>query len=96
MDVLTPPEILDLDGTNLTDLWQQWKQCFELFSLATGLTPKDAKIQSATLLHMIGPAAHEVYNTFTWWNDEDKLKVNAIMAKFPVYCIPRTKGKTRV
>jgi len=58
--------------------------------LATGLTSKDAKIQSATLLHVIGPAALEVYNTFTWENEEDKQKVEAIMAKFAAYCILRT------
>ena len=68
MDRLTLPEALDLDGTNLADSWRQWKQRFELFSLASGLTLKDAKIQAATLLHVIGPAALEVYNTFTWEN----------------------------
>ena len=40
MDRLTPPEALDIDGTNLAD---------------------SSKIQSATLLHLIGPAALEVY-----------------------------------
>ena len=90
MDRLTPPEVLDLDGTNFADSWRQWKQRFELISLATGLTSKDAKIQSATLLHVIGPAAFEVYNTFTWENEEDKQKVEAIMVKFAAYCIPRT------
>ena len=90
MDRLTPPEVLDLDGTNFADSWRQWKQRFELISLATGLTSKDAKIQSATLLHVIGPAAFEVYNTFTWENEEDKQKVEVIMVKFAAYCIPRT------
>jgi len=37
---------------------------------------------------MIGPATLEVYNTFTWENDEGKQKVDAIMAKFAAYCIP--------
>ena len=87
MERLNPPEPLNLDRTNLAD---SWRQRFELFSLATELTSKDAKIQSATLLHVIGPAALEVYNTFTWENEEDKQKVDKSLAKFAVYCIPRT------
>ena len=39
------------------------------------------------LLHMIGPAALEVYNTFTWENNDDKQKVDMIVAKFEGHCI---------
>ena len=42
------------------------------------------------LLHVIGPAALEVYNTFTWENDDDKQKVDVILAKFEGHCIPRS------
>ena len=38
---------------------------------------------------MIGPADLEVYNTFTWVNDNDKQKVEIILTKFEPYCIPR-------
>lgn len=43
-----------------------------LFLPACGLNSKDAKIQSATLLHVIGPAA--------WENDDDKQKVEMILS----------------
>ena len=65
MEQLNPPEPLDLDSSNLANTWRQWRQRFELFSLASGLISKGAKIQAATFLHVIGPAALEVYNTFT-------------------------------
>ena len=90
MDRLNPPEALNLDGTNLAESWRQWKQRFELFSLTSGLSSKDAKIQAATLLHVIGPAALEIYNTFTWADEGDKQKVEVILAKYEAYCIPRT------
>ena len=90
MDRLNPPEALNLDGTNLAESWRQWKQRFELFSLASGLSSKDAKIQAATLLHVIGPAALEIYNTFTWADEGDKQKVEVILVKYEAYCIPRT------
>ena len=90
MEELKPPEPLNLDSSNLANTWRQWRQRFELFSLASGLSSKEAKIQSATLLHVIGPAALEVYNTFTGASDDDKQKADIILTKFEAYCIPRT------
>ena len=90
MEQLKPPEPLNLDSSNLANTWQQWRQHFELFSLASGLSSKEAKVQSATLLHMIGPDTLEVYNTFTWSNEDDKQKANIILMKCEAYCIPRT------
>ena len=83
-----PPEALSLDG-NITDNWARWKQHFQIFSLASGFTKKDAKVQATTLLHVYGTGALEVYNTFTWLNDEDKLKVDKIMQNFNAYCMLR-------
>ena len=74
MDKLTPPDPLDLDGSNVSDAWRKWKQRFELFSLASGLSTKDEGIQAATLLHVVGPDALEVYNTFSWDDAGDKTK----------------------
>ena len=71
---------LTLQKLNLgSNMWGQWRQHFELFSLASGLSLKDTKIQSApltaNLLHVIGSAALEVYNTFMWANDDDKQRL---------------------
>ena len=41
---------------------------------------------------MIGPAALEVYNTFTWVNEDDKQEADIILAKFEAYCIPWTNA----
>ena len=88
MDKLQPPGPLNLQG-NLTENWRKWKQRFKLFSSASGLSEKDEKVQLATLLHVAGEEALEIYNTFTWDSDEDENKVNMIMAKFEAYCNPR-------
>ena len=89
MDNLMPPDPLDLDCSNVSDTWRKWKQRFELFSLASGLSSKDEGIQAATLLHVVGPDALEVYNTFSWENEEDKRKVTKILEKFEAHCIPQ-------
>ena len=88
MDRLSPPEVLSLDG-NISENWRRWKQRFNIFSLASGLSGKDTKVQAATFLHVAGPEALEVYNTFTWDDDDDKSKVNKITEKFDQYCNPR-------
>ena len=84
-----PPEPLNLEESNLADAWRRWKQCFEVFSLASGISKKDEKVQAATFLHVARPEALEVYNTFTWEDKGDKKKVNKILEKFEAYCIPR-------
>ena len=56
---------------------------------ASGISDKDEKVQSATLLHVAGEEALEIYNTFSWEKDGDDQKVSIIMAKFESYCNPR-------
>ena len=75
---LVPPETLNLTGSNIAENWRRWKQRFELFSLASGLSEIDEKVQVATLLHIASAEALEVYNTFSWENDEHKKKVEKL------------------
>ncbi|XP_063955561.1 uncharacterized protein K02A2.6-like [Lytechinus pictus] len=65
MDGMRPPEAFSLQG-NITDNWKRWKQRFELYLTASGLDKKDSKVQTATLLHIIGEEALEIYNTFSF------------------------------
>ena len=90
MDKLQPPGPLVLQG-NLSENWRKWKQRFELYSTASGLGEKDEKVQSATLLHVVGEEALEIYNTFEWNERGDENKVSCIMDKFEAYCNPRKK-----
>ena len=57
-----------------------------MYSAASGLGEKDKKVQSATLLHIIGEEALEIYNTFQWCERGDENKVSCIMEKFEAYC----------
>ena len=52
---------------------------FRTLFTGSGLSSKDEGIQAATLLHVIGSDALEVYNTFSWENEEDKRKVTKIL-----------------
>ena len=75
MDRLIPPEQLNLDSGNLAENWRQWRQRFEVFSLANGLSEKNEAVWSATLLHVAGPKVLEVYNAFTWRMKETTRKL---------------------
>ena len=69
MDRLNPPESLQLQG-NVADNWKRFKQAFLIYQAASGLDSKNRKVQSMTLLHIIGPEALDIYNTFHWAADE--------------------------
>lgn len=88
MDKIQPPGTLSFAG-NVAENWRKWKKRFELYSTASGIDAKDQKIQSATLLHVAGEEALEIYNTFTWDKDGDDKNIDAIKAKFEAYCNPR-------
>ena len=81
----SPLEVLSLNG-NITENWRRWKQRFNIFSLASGLSGKGAKVQAASFLHVAGPEALEVYNIFTWDDTDNKNKVDKIIEKFDQYC----------
>ena len=88
MDKFQHPEPLSLQG-NLAENWRRWRQRFELYLTASGNDAKEEATKSAILLHVAGPEALEVYNTFTWEAEADKKKVKKIMDKFESYCTPR-------
>ena len=99
MDRLNPPESLQLQG-NVADNWKRFKQAFLIYQAASGLDSKNRKVQSMTLLHIIGTEALDIYNTFHWAADEcndfqhcnaaaDFHVVDCILKKFDTYCAPR-------
>ncbi|KAL1262289.1 hypothetical protein QQF64_007554 [Cirrhinus molitorella] len=88
MEGLKPPQPLQLEG-NMAENWKKWKQKFGLYMTASGVETKDKKIQSCTLLHVIGDEALEIYNTFDFIETEDKDNVKEIIKKFDDYFEPQ-------
>ena len=88
MERLQPPGALNLSG-NLSENWRRFKQQFQIYLIATGIDQKEEKIKASTFLHVIGPEALEIFNTFTFQNQDDKEKLQPIMDKFETYCNPR-------
>ena len=97
MDRLNPPDALQLQG-NVADHWKRFKQAFRIYQVASGLDTKSSKVQSMTLLHILGSEAVDVYNTFQWRAgecdehcdaDTELHVVDCILRKFDQYCTPK-------
>ena len=74
---------------NLAENWRRWKQRFQLYMVASGKDTKSDDVKSAIFLHVAGQDALEVFNTFTWDSDGDDKKLEKVIEKFEIYCMPR-------
>ena len=88
MNKFRPPEPLTFEG-NISEQWDQWKQQFELYITATESDEKSDNIKTSIFLTCIGKQGLEIYNTFAFANDGDKMKLKPVMEKFEAYCKPR-------
>ena len=88
MNQLPPPDPLDLTG-NLAENFRRFKQSFEIYLVASGLSDKDDKVKANVLLHVIGQECRDIYNGFDWQGNENKEKDEDILKKFEEYCNPR-------
>ena len=58
----------------------------ELYLVATEKDGKLDKIKTSILLHGTGKQGREIYNTFTWTTDDDRLRFEVVLEKFHNYC----------
>ena len=87
MTSLTQPSPLDLKG-NIAENWKRFKQRFKLYNVASGMSKQDDKSQTSMLLHVIGDAALDLYNTFVFAEGES-MKLEKVLDKFEEYCMPK-------
>ena len=87
-----PPSGLSFEG-NVAENWKRFSQNFKIYLTATGIEKKDDKVKIATLLHVAGEQAIQVFNSFKW-NEEgdaegDEEKYDKVIKKFKNFCEPR-------
>ena len=87
MDQIKPPSHLQCTG-NVGESWRRFIQAFELYLMAIGADSKSDKQRIAIFLTVAGQEALEIYNTFTF-TDEEKDKYDSVRAKVEVYCKPK-------
>ena len=87
MSGLRPPGQLSLEG-NVARNYNDWIREFEVYEIATQLTDKPEKVRCATFLHVAGPQALAVSQTFQFV-DEERDKIEPLKAEFKSYCQPK-------
>lgn len=85
---LKAPSPLSFEG-NVSEKWKRWRQNFEIYSTAVGLTESAKEKQVAVLLHVIGEEAREKFNTFTLTVEQMKDSKEVLNA-FENLCTPKT------
>ena len=60
-----------------------------MFKVASGLSAKEESVQTSTLLHVAGERALEVYNSYKFATEEDKLKLSVVLDKLEGFCTPQ-------
>ena len=87
MEHVKPIRPLRLDG-NIVENWRKWKERWVLHAKASGVDSKDEETQCTVFLHTMGEEVLEVYDTFTF-TEEEANKIEPLVARFEVYCSPK-------
>ena len=91
MEFLRQPKPMTLEGCVATE-WTQFKDNFDIYSIATGCSLKEESIKAATLLYCLGQSARDVLDTLEP-TKEEKASSKEIIKKLDEYFIPK-KNKT--
>ena len=79
---------------NLAEAWRRWENQFRIYFQASELDKKSPATQTAILLHVAGPDAQDIYQTFTFAAPTDEQPdprndVEVVLKQFGTYCNPR-------
>ena len=74
---------------NLSENWRYFIQGMKNYIVAIGYKGKPHDVRTFLLLHYVGEKGLEVYNTFKFEDDADKLNWDVVTAEFEGYCNPR-------
>ena len=90
MDKLKPakPFALEEEG-NIPEKWKTWKSDLNLYLQATEAHTKENLIKSSILLHCIGKPGYDIYSTFVFEDDAQKMNYDVVINKFDEYFKPK-------
>ena len=75
---LQPPPPFLFEG-NLSHGWKIWQKHFNFYLTANESDAKSDKVKTSILLTCIGPKGREIYETFFFPQQADKLKPKAVL-----------------
>jgi hypothetical protein len=83
---LQPPAALKVSGTGTSEHWTRFKEQWENYETATGLSEKSQEMRAAFILTIIGNDAYDVFRTMTFDPAENRKQIDHIVAAFDAYC----------
>ena len=86
---LPPLEPLKLQQENTAQKLKKLKQKWNNYETQTGVAKKDNPKCVVTLTTVTGEEAIDIYNTFTWYEQGNKLRVEKVLEKFELFCNPK-------
>lgn len=84
---IRPPKPLEVNNSNMSFIWKNWKQQYDWFTIATSMASKSPEVQIATFMSSIGQEAITIYNSFTLTEAEQK-DLKLIQKAFEDYFSP--------
>lgn len=82
------PSPMKFDVPNVAEGWKKWEKSFEVYRTAREAFKKPEKVQVALLLHIAGPDAQTIFDTFQFRSGESKEKYSDVLQKFREYVEP--------
>jgi len=86
---IPPPAPLKL-GKDVASDWERFRSEWRNYETATELDKTTEKRRSAISLASVGSAAHTVFGSFKFDEEEDRTSVDKIIEAFDNYCIGET------
>ena len=90
MPKFNPPESLDFSSPSQ---WQEWRDRFSLFRIATKLDKEEGVVQVSSLVYAMGREATNIYKSFTFGPVVDgvdpKNDYETVLQKFDAYFVPK-------
>ena len=85
---LQPPPPMEPRTSSPAITWKKWQQIFEIYMTAARKTEANDDVKTSLLLHAIGPEGIEIFNTFTF-TEEEVSKYTSTLAKFQAHFVPK-------
>ena len=86
---LQPPPPMEPRTISPAITWKKWRQRFEIYMTAAGKTEANDDVKTSLLLHAFGPEGIEIFNTFTFTEEEEGIKYASTLAKFQAHFVPK-------
>ncbi|KAK3085333.1 hypothetical protein FSP39_001659 [Pinctada imbricata] len=86
MPKFNPPESFNFERPSD---WQEWKERFARYRLASKLHKDDEDIQISALIYAMGRQAEHIFKSFVFATDGDDKKYDRVLEKFDEYFVPK-------